>query len=72
MSTHAPVSRLIPVDLPGPAGNIETLLQEWEGVTPPFLAVVCHPHPLYGGTMHNKVAHRVATTLHALGGAVMR
>ena len=72
MSTHAPVSRLIPVDLPGPAGNIEALLQEWEGTAPPFLAVVCHPHPLYGGTMHNKVAHRVAATLHALGGAVMR
>src|SRR5439155_10989962 len=35
-------------------------------------AVVCHPHPLYGGTLHNKVVHRAAATLHALGAAVLR
>jgi alpha/beta superfamily hydrolase len=34
--------------------------------------VVCHPHPLYGGTLNNKVVHRVASTLHALGAAVLR
>lgn len=67
-----PVPRLVPLDLAGPAGNIEALLQEWEGVEPSFVAVVCHPHPLYGGTLHNKVAHRLAATLHARGGAVMR
>ena len=68
----APVPRLVPLDLAGPAGNLEALLQEWEGAEPAFVAVVCHPHPLYGGTLHNKVAHRVASTLHARGGAVMR
>jgi hypothetical protein len=65
-------SRLQTLDLPGPVGRLECLLQEREGVAPAFLAVVCHPHPLYGGTMHNKVTHRAATTLHARGAAVLR
>ena len=65
-------SRLQTLDLPGPIGRLECLLQEREGAEPAFVAVVCHPHPLYGGTMNNKVAHRVAATLHALGGAVLR
>lgn len=72
MSGASPAPRLAPLDLAGPAGRIEALLQEWEGGEPPFVAVVCHPHPLYGGTLHNKVAHRLAATLHARGGAVMR
>ncbi|HEY6196191.1 MAG TPA: alpha/beta fold hydrolase [Candidatus Eisenbacteria bacterium] len=67
-----PVSRLVPLELQGPAGRIEALLQDREGTEPAFVAVVCHPHPLYGGTMHNKVTHRVATTLFALGAVVVR
>lgn len=46
--------------IPGPAGNLEGLLEwnpEW---MPRQLAIVCHPHPLYGGTMHNKVVFRAA------------
>lgn len=35
-------------------------------------ALVCHPHPLYGGTMHNKVVHRVAATLVERGVTVLR
>lgn len=35
-------------------------------------AVVCHPHPLFGGTMHNKVVYQAAKTLDALGLAVLR
>ncbi len=35
-------------------------------------AVVCHPHPLFGGTMHNKVAYQAAKSLDALGLAVLR
>jgi alpha/beta superfamily hydrolase len=34
---------------------------------PPVAAVVCHPHPLFGGTMHNKVVYQVARTLDHLG-----
>ena len=65
-------SRLQSLMLPGPVGAIETLLQEKDGVTPAVVALVCHPHPLYGGTMHNKVTHRVATTLAGRGVAVLR
>jgi len=67
-----PVSQLLPIDLPGPAGRIEGLLQEREGAEPGVVALVCHPHPLYGGTLHNKVTHRVAATLFARGAAVLR
>jgi alpha/beta superfamily hydrolase len=67
-----PVSRLLPLELQGPAGRIEALLQEREDAEPGMVAVVCHPHPLYGGTMHNKVTHRVASTLFARGATVLR
>ena len=46
--------------IPGPAGELEALLEwnpEW---MPRQLAIVCHPHPLYGGSMHNKVVFRAA------------
>jgi alpha/beta superfamily hydrolase len=35
-------------------------------------AVVCHPHPLFGGTMHNKVVYQTAKSLDSLGLAVLR
>lgn len=58
--------------LQGPAGRLEALLQERDGHDHAVTAVVCHPHPLYGGTLHNKVAHRVASTLFGMGVAVLR
>lgn len=39
---------------------------------PPAAALVCHPHPLYGGTMHNKVVFQTAKSLHRLGLPVLR
>jgi alpha/beta superfamily hydrolase len=65
-------SRLVRVRVPGPAGALEGLLQVRGEEPHPIVAVVCHPHPLYGGTMHNKVAHRMASTLQELGAAVLR
>ena len=65
-------TRLTTVTIPGPAGTLEGLLHEREGGEAVLVAIVCHPHPLYGGTMHNKVVHRVASTLHELGAAVLR
>jgi hypothetical protein len=65
-------SRLVTLSIPGPAGRIEALLQEHEARDHAIVAVVCHPHPLYGGTMHNKVVHRAAAVLHTLGAAVLR
>jgi alpha/beta superfamily hydrolase len=65
-------TRLAAVTIPGPAGPLEGLLQERASGAPAFVALVCHPHPQHGGTMHNKVAHRTASALHDLGAAVLR
>jgi alpha/beta superfamily hydrolase len=46
------------VDLPAPLGHLEAL--HWSVERPLAAAVVCHPHPLHGGTMHNHVTYRVA------------
>jgi alpha/beta superfamily hydrolase len=48
----------------GPAGKLEALLEEPEGPPPASFGVVCHPHPLHGGTLHNKVVHTLARALH--------
>ena len=48
------------LELEGPAGQLEGLLEFQRGSTPRGSAVVCHPHPAHGGTMHNKVAHTLA------------
>src|SRR5262249_20321791 len=59
--------------LQGPVGRLEAIL--WTPVTndaPPMAAVVCHPHPLFGGTMHNKVVYQAAKSLDALGLVVLR
>src|ERR1017187_7479033 len=58
--------------LDGPAGKLETLLEAPEDTTPRAAALVCHPHPLFGGTMHNKVVHRVARALRSSGYVVLR
>ena len=56
----------------GPAGKLESLLWTPKTSEPAMAALVCHPHPLYGGTMHNKVVYAAAKTLHALGLPVLR
>lgn len=48
------------LDIPGPAGVLEALLETPSVNEPRGSAVVCHPHPQHGGTMHNKVAYTVA------------
>lgn len=58
--------------LEGPAGPLEALLWTSPVANPPLAALVCHPHPLFGGTMHNKVVFRVAKTLHRRGVPVLR
>jgi len=59
-------------DLPGPAGRLEALLEEPEHDAPRVAALVCHPHPLFGGTMHNKVVYRIARALRNSGCVVLR
>jgi uncharacterized protein len=57
--------------LHGPAGNLEALLNEGRPEAT-HSALVCHPHPLYGGTMHNKVVYHAMKTLHSYGFPVLR
>jgi alpha/beta superfamily hydrolase len=58
--------------IPGPAGPLEALL-EWDPERPAPLAVlVCHPHPLFGGTMHNKVVYRAAKGALVAGAVTLR
>ncbi len=57
--------------LDGPAGRLEALLNAGDaGAT--HVALVCHPHPLYGGTMHNKVVYHAMKALHRFGLPVLR
>ena len=58
--------------LKGQDGRIEATLWTTPQAHPPLAAVVCHPHPLFGGTMHNKVVFQTAKTLHRRGVPVLR
>src|ERR1700739_1631201 len=57
--------------LEGPAGRLEALLNAGaENLT--HAALVCHPHPLFGGTLHNKVVFHTMKALHSFGFPVLR
>jgi alpha/beta superfamily hydrolase len=55
----------------GPAGRLEALLNAGSS-TATHAAIVCHPHPLYGGTLHNKVAFHAMKVLNSFGFPVLR
>ena len=57
--------------LAGPAGALEGAL-DLPDTAPRGIALVAHPHPLYGGTMDNKVAQTLARAFVALGYAAAR
>src|ERR1700742_1020759 len=58
-------------DLHGPAGRLEALLNT-AAPSPRYSVLVCHPHPLGGGTMHNKVVYHAMKAFQALGLPVLR
>ena len=58
-------------DLHGPAGRLEALLNTGRPDAP-FAALVDHPHPLGGGTMHNKVVYHTAKAFAHFGLPVLR
>jgi len=57
--------------LDGPAGRLEALLNAGLPMAT-HAALVCHPHPLYGGTLHNKVVFHTMKALNSLGFPVLR
>lgn len=65
--------------IPGPAGDLEVRLEllneadsAEQGRRPDPLAVICHPHPVYGGSMTNKVVHILAAGFRELGAHTVR
>lgn len=63
-----PVQR---VSIAGPVGPLEAVVEEPAAAVTRF-AVVCHPHPQFGGTLDNKVVHTLARTLQELGLSTVR
>ena len=59
------------VFIPGPEGELEGIFS-YVAKNVTHLAILCHPHPLYGGTMHNKVVYSMATAFNQLGYATVR
>src|SRR5512141_1101144 len=70
-STSSPASTINSLMIPGPAGELEALLNSG-AADARHAALVCHPHPLYGGTMHNKVVYHAMKALNGFGMPVLR
>lgn len=69
--SRAPASERLFIE--GPAGRLEALLETpADSASPGAIAVVCHPHPEFQGTMLNKVAHTVARAFLDLGAPALR
>jgi uncharacterized protein len=64
-------SSVLRLSIEGPAGALEAIAED-PGVPGVSYAVVCHPHPLFGGTMQNKVVTTVARALQESGIATLR
>ncbi len=58
--------------IPVPHGQLEALLKAPRDMPPRAAALVLHPHPLHGGTMHNKVVFRAARALGEAGLVTLR
>src|SRR6266852_2531738 len=69
MDAHASAIRSIVLD--GLAGRLEALLNVGAPEAA-YAALVCHPHPLYGGTLHNKVVFHAMKALNSFGFPVLR
>jgi alpha/beta superfamily hydrolase len=67
----AGVPRIETLSIAGPAGDLEAVLRAPAGEATRS-ALLCHPHPLYGGSMHNPVVFRAARALHRRGFATLR
>jgi alpha/beta superfamily hydrolase len=55
----------------GPVGKLQ-VLEEVPDREPAAVAVICHPHPLHGGALSNKVVHQLAKTFVELGAVGIR
>lgn len=60
------------ISIDGPAGPLQALIETPDPMDQSHFAVVCHPHPLHGGTLDNKVVHTLARTFAQLGAPAIR
>ncbi|MGE0114730.1 MAG: alpha/beta hydrolase [Steroidobacteraceae bacterium] len=60
------------IEIPGPCGGLQAIIEEPVDVAPAAFAVICHPHPLQGGTMTNKVVHTLARACNECGVPTVR
>jgi uncharacterized protein len=67
----AGVPRIESLSIRGPCGVLEAILRLPAGEAA-RAALLCHPHPLYGGSLHSPVIYRSARALHRLGTATLR
>jgi hypothetical protein len=69
VSTGTTVESLV---LDGPSGELEAVLETPPSARDDAVAVICHPHPLYHGTMNNKVVHTLVRSFNLLGCPAIR
>ena len=72
MESNRSLARGQRLTLAGPAGAIEALIETPADAEPAAFGVICHPHPLHGGTLENKVVHTLARSFQDLGAATIR
>jgi alpha/beta superfamily hydrolase len=60
------------LSIEGPAGPLEALLEDPQASPSSGFAVVCHPHPLFGGTLQNKVVHTLGRACQEAGLPTLR
>lgn len=57
--------------IPGPAGALQVVVEQPE-TEARALAIICHPHPLHGGSLNNKIVHQLARTFSGMGAISVR
>jgi uncharacterized protein len=60
------------LSITGPSGSLEGILETPPEADASRIAVICHPHPVYGGTMTNKVVHTLAKAFNELSVPAIR
>jgi uncharacterized protein len=60
------------LSIPGPVGGLQALVETAHAGDIAHFGVICHPHPLYGGSLTNKVVHTLARAFQEIGAATIR
>jgi alpha/beta superfamily hydrolase len=72
LESNKPPASVLRATLAVPQGAIEALIETPHTAPPEAFGVICHPHPLFGGTLQNKVVHTLARSFQELGAPTIR